>query len=377
MHNITNAFYDIKIFDTSYEGYGVGKLPDGKVIFIPETVTGDIVKAKIHINKKHHSYGRLISVLNKSPYRTTPECPYSEKCGGCQFMHIAYDHQIKIKANILKNALKNIQEVKINKIYTSKPFKYRLRTKLKIQNGMKGYFQKFTNKFINIKKCLILKDSLNSMSDEFALTINNKNIIDLYLIENQRNEFCMYSDLMRAGKEYILIDTAFGLVPATANGFFQSNLFLLNDFQKSIIEYLNNNDNVLELFCGTGLFTLAIANKSNIITAVDYDKNSISLAKKYHKNIDFLACDVENFIKNKINFNVLVVDPPRNGLSKQIKKFILEKLPKKIIYISCNPMTLARDIKELKKEYKILDIKLFDMFPQTYHIESIVYLGKK
>ncbi len=375
---MSDNLFHIEIFDTSFEGYGVGKMPDGKIIFIPDTVTGDIVEAIPFIEKKNFSYGKLLSVIKPSIHRIKPACPYAKECGGCQFMHINYDYQLKIKSDILKRELNKFKYTNSINISFSNPFEYRLRVKFKIKSGKPGYFKAFSNDFIGVDNCRILKKSLFDTAFKIANQINTDKIIDLNIIENQAGEISVYSKYKNLQKSKpITIDTEYGKIPATAKGFFQSNLFLLNEFQKSIVKYLNETDKVLELFCGTGFFSCAINTVADIVAAVDYDKNSIFLAKKYHKNINFIAAKVENFIIRNIDFNTLTVDPPRTGLSKYIIKFILNKLPYKIIYISCNPMTLSRDLKKLYDHYEIKNVEIFDMFPQTFHIESVVYLERK
>ncbi len=369
--------FSIDIFDTSFEGYGVGKLPDGKIIFIPDTVTGDKVVAKCTINKKNFSYGKLILIEKPSDFRINPICPYASECGGCQFMHIKYDYQIEVKKHILEKELNKVQKIEINEIYFSKPFEYRLRVKFRVKNEEIGYFKAFTNDFINIEICSVLKQTLVNKAKDVAKSINNKNIYDLYLIENELNEISIFPyNKEFYGKEDILIRTLYGRIPATAKGFFQSNLYLLDDFQSIVASHLNDNDNVLELFCEFGFFTKAIEQVSNIVTAVDYDKNAIGLAKKNFPHIGFVAANVEKYIRKNLDFDVLVVDPPRKGLSKNLIRFILEKLPEKIIYISCNPMTLTRDCKLLSAHYKIVGVSFLDMFPNTFHIESVIKLEK-
>lgn len=386
---------NIEIFDTSYEGYGVGRLESGSIVFVPETVTGDVVNLEIIESKKNFSFAKLINVITPSSMRIDPICPHADVCGGCQFMHIHYPDQLKIKENIIRNAFRKIDDFKIDQTISDTPDHYRLRVKFKLQNGQIGFFAKRSNRFIPVESCLVVKESIVLKAKEFAKKMDHKSVTDFYIIENAAgNSIAHISTALTAkidpfdgalfgkkasGNSFVEMETPFGSVFSGYTSFFQANRYLADSFQQSIVPYLSSTDTVLELYSGSGFFSVAAASVAKKVTGLDYDGESIRLTKRIQKeNLSFMRGDVDKVLANQnIEFNTLIVDPPRAGLSKKIIKYIKEKLPEKVIYISCNPMTMARDIEKVKEEYRLVNYKFFDMFPHTYHIESVAVLERK
>lgn len=388
-------YKNIEIFDTTYEGYGVGRLENGSIIFVPDTVTGDTVNLSIVETKKRFSYGKLEKVVSPSSMRIEPACIHASVCGGCQFMHITYKDQLQIKQNIINNAFRNVANFKINATISDSSEHYRLRVKFKLKNKRIGFFAKRSNDFIPIESCMVVKKSIFEKAREFAKTVDSSETLDLYVIENANGqalanisevEFIeqktfqgiLFKD-KKLGRSYIEEETPFGAIACGFTSFFQANRFLSNQFQQSIVPYLSKEDTVLELYSGSGFFSVAAASAARQVVGVDSDGEAIQFARKIkRKNLSFLKGNVEKLLtKRDFDFNTLVIDPPRAGLSKKVVRFILSNLPQKMIYISCNPMTMARDIEKLSDNYRIIDFKFFDMFPHTYHIESIVILEKK
>mgnify|MGYP004695734971 FL=1 len=388
----------VEIIDTAYGGYGVAK--EGKIIFAAHSVEGDIVDISIKKENKNFCYANINSIIEPSKHRIKSKCKYAGICGGCVFNHIEYNKQLEIKKNIVLNSIRNIEyKNKIN-IIKSPNEHYRLRVNMIAQNGNIGFYKFNTNEFVNIDECIILKEKLFCKIKNF---VNHSNITgNIYAIESNNDKTLSFADIIKQNKN---IDTSyfdgitikqkkkikiygidktnyntyFGVVPLSHKSFFQSNHYLLDEFQKSAVKYFNEYDkNIVELYAGSGFFSVAIKNKLESLN-IDYklisseiSSDAVNIAK------DIIKEDASETLK-KINYNVdsLFVDPPREGLDKKVIENIIRIKPKKIIYISCNPMTFSRDINLLKEYYQLIDLNIIDMFPDTYHIELISCLEIK
>ena len=382
----------VEIIDTAYGGYGVAK--EGKVIFVAHSVEGYVVDISINKENKNFCYANINSIIQPSKHRIKAKCKYAGICGGCVFNHIEYNKQLEIKKSIVLNSIRNIEyKNKIN-IIKSPNEHYRLRVNMIAQNGNIGFYKFNTNEFVNIDECIILKEKLFCKIKNF---VNHSNITgNIYAIESNNDKTLSFADIIKQNKN---IDTSyfdgitikqkkktkiygidktnyntyFGEVPLSHKSFFQSNHYLLDEFQKSAVKYFNEYDkNIVELYAGSGFFSVAIKNKLESLN-IDYKLISSEISSDAVKIAkDIIKEDASETLK-KINYNVdsLFVDPPREGLDKKVIENIIRIKPKKIIYISCNPMTFSRDINLLKEYYQLIDLNIIDMFPDTYHIELI------
>ena len=395
---------EVKIIDTAYGGYGVSKGENGKMIFIPHSVEGDILDITITKESKKFSYGIINKIIESSQYRIEPKCIYSGICGGCLFSHIDYNKQLDIKKNIVLNAIRNIDLKKDIKIIFNENFNYRLRVNMIANNGKVGFYRFKSNDFVNVEECCILKESL---FEKIKYFVSENNITgSIYAIENNNNEALAFIELSKKtniksfekyfkgitvkhnkniksyGIEYLLYKTKYGNIPIGHKTFFQSNLHLLDDFQDETVKYIKDDDNiVIELYAGSGFFTAALENKLKTfkkdyrLISSEINKDSVNAANKYGLNI--INEDALITLKNiDYDIDVLFADPPREGIDRKVIENIIRIKPKKIIYVSCNPMTFARDVNLLKEHYKMQDLNIIDMFSHTYHIELISYFER-
>ena len=395
----------VKIIDTAYGGYGIAKDENGKVIFVAHSVEGDILDITITKESKKFSYASINKIIESSKFRIKPKCKYAGICGGCLFNHIEYNKQLDIKKNVVLNAIRNIDFNKDIKIICGNNVHYRLRVNMIADNGRIGFYRFKSNEFVNIDECIILKGSLFEKIKNFA----SKNNItgSIYLIENNNDEALAFIELNKKinikcfekyfkgitvkhnkniksyGTDTILYKTKYGNIPIGHKTFFQSNLYLLDDFQHNVIKYLNDNDStIVELYAGSGFFTSALENRIKSFNnnykfiASEINKDSVLIANKYDlkiKNEDALIT-----LKNiDYDIDALILDPPREGIDKKVIDEIIRIKPKKIIYVSCDPMTFARDVNLLKEYYNLSDLNIIDMFADTYHIELISFLEYK
>ena len=389
----------VEIIDTAYGGYGIAK--EGKIIFVAHSVEGDVVDVLIKKENKNFCYANINTIITPSRHRIKAKCKYAGICGGCVFNHIEYNKQLEIKKNIVLNSIRNIEYNNEINIIESPNEHYRLRVNMIAQNGSIGFYKFNTNEFVNIDECIILKEKLfnkiknfanhnNITGNIYAIESNNKKILSFAdIIKQKKNLDTSYFDgitikqkkrLKTYGIDKTNYNTYFGEVALSHKSFFQSNHYLLDEFQKNAVKYFNEYDkNVVELYAGSGFFSVAIREKLKSLN-IDYklisseiSSDAVNIAKDIIKKEEAIET------LKKINYNVdaLFVDPPRDGLDKKVIENIIRIKPKKIIYISCNPMTFARDINLLKEYYKLMDLNIIDMFPDTYHIELISYLELK
>ncbi|MGA1845566.1 class I SAM-dependent RNA methyltransferase [Deferribacter abyssi] len=388
-------YNNIPIIDTAYGGYGVAKIEGSYTVFIPFTVEGDIVDFQITTQKKTHAFGKLLQIKEKSYHRKEIACPYLFQCGGCLFGHIDYGSQLTIKEKIVKNFFRRISNFKIDEIISSFPDRYRFRATFRILKNKSGFLGFKSNRFIQVENCLICKTSMIEKIKEFLRFANSDAPTKCYIIENEEGEALINFE-GKIKKDSIEIENVVGIKTRNKifgqekikisvddifyycgfDSFSQSNRYLLGNFLCYSTKFLKKNDRVLELYSGSGFFTNTISRKTESVTAVEENFEATKLLKELNlNNLNVFTEKVEKLQQSILkNHNILFVDPPRSGLSKNVIKLALNHPFEKIIYVSCNPATMARDISNLIDKYQLENFYIIDMFPNTYHIESIAYL---
>ena len=391
-------------FDNS--GRGIGYL-NNKIIFIPKTVPGDIVDVEIVLEKKNYLEGRLVEVITPSKLRQKPICPYFNECGGCDLMHISLSESLEYKLNKVNDILKrNKIDYEVTKIIKSEcPYNYRDKVTFKIVDGKIGFFQTDTHKLVEINYCYLCKDAINNVikdihtlnikngevvircnyNDELLLALNTLDKIDNIetLINEHKIVGIVNNDKCIYGEDYFIDKINEYLFKVSYNSFFQVNPYICSELFKLIEKYTDKSNNVLDLYCGVGTLGIVASMNAKNVLGVEINSNAIidaNLNKTLNKrnNVDFICEDTKNIL-NKItsDFDTIILDPPRSGVVQKVLNKIMEVNPDKIIYVSCDPNTLARDLKLLEEKYIISNFKLLDMFPETEHNESIVVLEKK
>lgn len=401
----------VNITSLDHNGRGIGRI-NNKVIFVENTLPSETVSFKIIKDKKKYLEGNLINIIDKSKDRIEPICPYYEECGGCNLMHTNYDFQLKFKEDKINNIVSKYlsSSVKINKIVDSnKSINYRNKVTFQVNKNI-GFYKRKSNDIVYVNKCFLINDKINYIINDLnkldlenikSITcranetdimiiintkdkINENSIINTLkdnctsiIINNKNNFKCIY------GNDYIINTIGNMKYYVTNDGFFQINEDVTYKLYSKIKEYanLNGNEIVLDLYCGSGTIGIFLSDKCKEVVGVEINKYSIECAKKNLElnninNCKFI-CDSTDNINLNINPDVIVVDPPRSGLSKKTIEDIINFKVKKIIYVSCDPMTLVRDLKKLNEYYDILEITPFDMFPNTHHVESVALLQIK
>lgn len=379
---------NLKITDTAYGGAGVGRSQDGRVIFVQKTVEGDTVNAKIYEDKKSFANAHLLEIVEPSSKRIKPDCKYADICGGCPFAHIDYKEQINIKKRIVLNQLRkykhNLPDINV---VESKNEGYRLRATARSKNGKTGFYAFGSRELIEVSKCRVIKESLYEKMKKFAY--DNNLTGEIYSIENDENialaniisehinikdtsyfEGCNI-DNKKYGISEMNFNTPYGAVPVTYKSFFQANRYLLDEFQHYAVSLVQDHMNIVELYAGAGFFTCGLMQKGNV-EACESEQISSNLGRQLGYNIKTL--DSGKFLQSIKKCDTIFLDPPRDGADKVVIENIKRLKPYEIVYVSCNPNTLARDMIRLQDDYKAYEFTLFDMYPDTYHIESVVRL---
>jgi len=397
----------IEVTSLDHNGIGIGKL-NNKIVFVENALPGEIVYITILKEKKKYIEARVNNFIKKSEKRIESVCPYFVECGGCDLLHLNYEDTLKFKENKIKNIVDRYLDsnVKINNIVAcDNNFYYRNKTTFQVKNCI-GFFKNNTYDIIKTDKCLISSELINnsikylkkldlkyinkiicrSSLDELMVILETSNtdlditpikeIATSIYIKNNNKYNLIY------GKKYITKKLGNYKYLVSPDSFFQININTCFKLYSKIKEYVKTNKNVLDLYCGTGSIGIFVSENNNVlgIEVNEYAiKDAIENAKLNNiENIDFICGESGKTLKN-INFkpDVIIVDPPRAGLSKEAIDNIFKLSPKELIYVSCDPMTLVRDLNLLNKHYEIIELTPYDMFPNTKHVECLTYMIKK
>lgn len=428
---------DLKIEKLNLGAQGIGYI-NGKVCFVDFVIPGEEVKAEIITEKKDYNVAKVIEIIRPSPSRVKPFCQVFGLCGGCQLQHIDYNKQLTLKREILIDTLRHIGKIELSdvEVFYHEPWYYRNRAQLPVQNGCNlkiGYFSKGTHRVISHEICYINQLEINNLLvilkerikksgieiyDEIKHRGNLRHIIirrgtntgqifvtfvtkekllpkKLYeglmdevkeivgisqnINDKKTNRILGERNITFAGKNFyeeILTDKKFHIGPTS---FFQINIPVFEKIIEKIKEEIEGG-NILDLYSGVGVIGVCVAQMCENLIAIEENSASVKEGIKNAKlngvsNIKFIAGSVENFIESIDKCDTLILDPPRRGAGEKVINHIAKLGAKKVIYLSCNPATLARDANfMLKNGYFIKKLYLFDMFPQTYHIESLMVL---
>ena len=404
-----NDIYDTKILRLNNEGEGIG-IVEGITTFIPNALPKETVKIKINNIYDNYATGNLVEIIEKSSDRVDPICPYFFNCGGCNLMHLNYEKQLEFKKEKIENIFKKIsnENIKIKNIYSNKNLYYRNKVVLKVDKNKKEFYKEKTNEIINIDNCFIVDKKINEVILQIKEFINkyidNKiseimiRVIDNKIMISLGNISLDYKDLFVDKFNFIISiyinnnlikgdkvlveeidDLKFNISPKS---FFQVNKEISKMMYEKAVSYIDESDTTLDLYSGTGTITMLLSKKSKKVIGIEVVKDAVKDANENIKNnninnVEFICDKVENKIDKLKDIDNIVMDPPRSGSDKKTLRTLLEINPQKIIYISCNPVTLARDYNILKEKYTLKEINAYDMFPNTYHVETVMVLEKK
>ena len=390
----------LKIDGYEHEGAGISHY-NGKVIFVPNTIKDEECLVDIIKDNKNYAVGKVQQITKKSNLRVEPVCPYYEKCGGCSYLHVSLAEERKIKKDNVKNILKKYANIDINPRYINSKNEYNYRNKisLKIENYEFGYYNANSHEFCKINECKLAKVSINKIinskyikvkngsmvirsnyNDEVIIKIDTKEeyYIDIdKLISENKIVGIIVNDKLLYGDNFYYERVGGFLFKVNINSFFQVNLDILEKVFAILKKYKFKN--VVDLYSGVGTLGIAL-NKDKLFgieiipdAVIDANKNS----KLNKQNNFYMLGDSSKISEIKDEIDTIIVDPPRSGLNKNTIDNIININANNIIYMSCNPITLARDLNILKEKYNLLDFYILEMFPRTKHVECICILECK
>ncbi|MBE6067214.1 MAG: 23S rRNA (uracil(1939)-C(5))-methyltransferase RlmD [Clostridium lundense] len=446
-----NKDYIVEIKGMGYEGEGVGKIDDF-TIFIPGTIKGEKVNAKIVKVNKNFAFGKLLDVIEESSFRTEPICGIYKRCGGCQLQHLSYEGQLDFKGQRVKDAIERIGKINpevLPVIGMASPYNYRNKVQLPVgqANGEIniGFYALRSHDIINMEKCYIqdeISEKIMSLVKQWMIENNIKAYDEtthtgvlrhlmirkgfktsevMVVLVTKTNELPYKDEIIELltsnVKEVVSIiqninsektNVILGLKSNTLWGkdviqdyigkfkfnisplsFFQVNPVQTEVLYSKALEYANltGDEIVFDAYCGTGTISLFLAQKAKKVYGVEIIPEAIENAWENAKlnsvdNVEFLVGKSEQVIPDLINkgikADVVVVDPPRKGCERVLLEAIAKINPKRIVYVSCDAGTLARDLAILDElNYKTEKIQPVDMFPHTAHVETVVKIERK
>ena len=395
----------VKIEKIDNFGRGITYIND-KICFVEDALVDEEVDIEIINDKKKYQEARVVEYIKTSEKRIEEECPFSKVCGGCNLNHKSYEDENKFKQEKLKDLVSkftNIDNNLVEEVNHHERNNYRNKIVLHGNNKKLGLYKKYTNEIVEIDKCLLVDDKINEIIKllnkinkdikEATIKITNDQkevmvsitgeVLDTYELINTVDVLIINGEYL-TDKKQIINPIGNKKYYEGIDSFFQVNKTLtekLYDEALNVVKEIKPNT-VLDLYCGTGTIGIYVSDYCKKIIGIDYNKSNIEDANKNKElnncnNIEFICDKVENQIDKFNNIDLIIVDPPRAGLDSKTKEYLKTINSETIIYISCDPVTLVRDLNDLDNNYKVKFIKPYNMFPRTYHCETISVLERK
>ncbi|WP_068843165.1 23S rRNA (uracil(1939)-C(5))-methyltransferase RlmD [Flavobacterium chilense] len=458
------VFHQIQVLDAGAKGVSVAKAPDGKVIFIPNVVPGDVVDVQTFKKRKAYYEGKAVKFHELSEHRIDPICDHFGVCGGCKWQNMKYSQQLYYKQNEVKNHLQRIGKVELPEFETilgsEKQFFYRNKMEFSFsnsrwltekeigstedlgnRNALGFHIPKMWDKILDINKCHLQEDPSNAIRNEIRAFANDHNLAFFnprehsgllrtlmirtastgeimvliqffeddkenrelvldhlyekfpqitslqYVVNAKQNDTIYDQDIkLYKGRDYILEEMEGLKFSINAKSFYQTNSDQAYELYKITRDFagLSGNETVYDLYTGTGTIAQFVSKKAKKVIGVESVPEAILDAKANAErnnitNCEFFVGDMkvvfnESFIAQHGKPDVIITDPPRDGMHAAVIDQILKIAPKKVVYVSCNSATQARDLALMDEKYKVTRVRPVDMFPQTHHVENVVLL---
>ncbi|MBW1656294.1 23S rRNA (uracil(1939)-C(5))-methyltransferase RlmD [Flavobacterium quisquiliarum] len=458
------VFHQIQVLDAGAKGVSVAKAPDGKVIFIPNVVPGDVVDVQTMKKRKAYYEGKAVKFHELSEYRVEPICEHFGVCGGCKWQNMKYSQQLAFKQNEVKNHLQRIGKIELPEfeaiLGSEKQFFYRNKMEFSFsnsrwltekeigstedlgnRNALGFHIPKMWDKILDINKCHLQEDPSNAIRNEIRAFANEHNlaffnprehsgllrtvmirtvstgeimiliqffeedkenrelildhlyekfpqITSLQYVVNGKPNDTIYDQnvILYKGRDYILEEMEGLKFSINAKSFYQTNSDQAYELYKITRDFadLTGNETVYDLYTGTGTIAQFVSKKAKKVIGVESVPEAIIDAKANAErnnitNCEFFVGDMkvvfnEAFIAQHGKPDVIITDPPRDGMHKDVVEQILKIAPKRVVYVSCNSATQARDLALMDEKYKVTRVRPVDMFPQTHHVENVVLL---
>lgn len=460
-------FEHLEVIDAGAKGKTIAKAPDGKVVFLPNAVPGDVVDVQTFKKRKAYYEGKATVFHKLSEKRTDPVCQHFGTCGGCKWQHMAYEHQLFYKQKEVTNNLTRIGHIELPKVTpilgSEKQYFYRNKMEFSFsdsrwltldeiqsgedlgdKNALGFHIPGMWDKILDVKKCHLQEDPSNAIRNaikQFAIDndlefFNTRNqtgllrtlmirtsttgdvmvliqffkedktkrellldfiaeefpqVTSLLYVINEKGNDTIYDQevLCYKGNDHIFEDMEGLKFKINAKSFYQTNSEQAYELYKITRNFANltGNELVYDLYTGTGTIAQFVAKKAKKVIGVEAVPDAISAAKENAQlnginNVDFFVGDMKHvfnaeFINKHGKPDVIITDPPRDGMHKDVVQQILNIAPKRVVYVSCNSATQARDLALMDADYKVVKTQAVDMFPQTFHVENVVLLERR
>ena len=442
-----NQIYEATVTDYTAEGQGVAHI-DGCAVFIPNAIAGEVYRVRIEVAKKNWAAGKIVEIIEKSPHRCNRECPVAKLCGGCDFWHMDYEEETRLKAERVKTCLnrlagENLEKVEILSAPTCHGYRNKAQYPVSSKKGraFAGFFKAGTHEVVENQRCLILPEETDRVKDAVmdyvnqyrvtvydegshtgllrhiyvrrgavsgqilvCLAVNGKKLPRIEELIRRLEKIEGFTTLVLSvntkkgnavlGDEFITLygpgfieDTLCGLTfRLSPRSFYQVNHHQAQRLYEAAISQaeITKEDTVLDLYCGVGTITLCMASAAGKVIGVEVIPQAVEDARDNAvrngiENAEFFCGDAGvaalELEKQGIKADVVVVDPPRKGLNADTIEALARFSPRRIVYVSCDPATLARDVALLKERgYTLKNALAADLFPRCSHVESIVTL---
>ena len=430
-----------------YGGDGLAHLPAddsgrGKAAFLPFVLAGEKVEASVIEQKAGFVRAQAGKVIESSPQRGAPPCPYFGTCGGCHYQHAAYEHQLDVKSEILRETLRRTAKIELSseiQVHASPPWNYRNRSRLQVQTTpfQAGYFKMRSHELLPVEECPISSPLINRAIkalwqsgragsvpagirevELFANADDSQLMVELSCSVEARRaptrawaeefqgampEICglvAFRDskgqeaperLLSVGSNHLTYETKKAAYRVSAGAFFQVNRYMTDELVR-VVTGGQSGEVALDLYAGVGLFSTRLAGDFHHVVSVESSQtSSADLAYNLPENGESVQASTEQYLARaeesrrvgKGKFlpqsthtpDLAVVDPPRSGLGERVARKLANLGAPRVVYVSCDPATLARDLVTLLAAgYRMAQVHLVDLFPQTYHLETVVHL---
>jgi len=410
----------------------------GKAVFVPFVLEGESVEIEVVESRPGFARGQAISLLSPSAHRVEPECPYFGRCGGCQYQHASYEHQLAIKQQVLCETLRRTAKIDLAsppRVHASPPWHYRNRTRLKVQSESSparpalGYFAHASHRFIAVEQCPIssslINRALRALPEVAEFRSWAGDVAEVEFFANHEDsalvagfytrtridavKFHACFEAMQAavpelrgialmqgpadedandrrpaaqilGERWLKYSTGDGAFLAGAESFFQVNRFLVDELAGTALGE-SRGRRALDLYAGVGLFSLPLSKRFERVTAVEIAPAAVeALRANTGGSVEVVAAAAEQFLSQAGRLgelDLVVLDPPRGGLGEKTARALAAVRTPRLTYVSCDPATLARDLRPLLEAgFRIEQAHLLDLFPQTFHLETILHLDR-
>ena len=408
--NPTLVLHDILLEKLAYGGEAMGRLPDGRAVFVPFGLPGENVRVRLVYEKQNFARGELLEVLSASPERIDPKCKHFSKCGGCHYQNLSHENQLKAKTEILRDQLQRIGKIQNPPVkpMVASPLQWNYRNHVQFHltaEGKVGFVNSKGNAVFPIEECHLPETSIDTFWHELQFE-SNKDVERVSLRAGHNEELIIVLEsetpetpeleieadvsvvhlfdehpLVIAGRDHIVINILEKDFRVSAPSFFQVNTKMAEKMAEHLLAKLpvTTSSILMDVYCGAGLFSKFFAPKCKQVIGIE---SSESACEDFAFNLDEFenvelyegtAEEILPALAGRIsNITCAIVDPPRAGIEKHALDAIINIKPQVIAYVSCDPSTLARDVARLiNGGYRLAEVTPFDLFPQTYHIESI------